>query len=389
MIRARRIVLLVAFLSTFLVFRLHSSGIEYREPKPLLDIDLTKILSNPNANIKTNATFYSIIKSSQASEMLMTVQSVEARFNHKYHYDWVFVSHRPINQVSRRLLANSVSGTSIFYQIPKIQWGFPLGVRRDLAAKLRRRSKLNGITTGISDYFRFRSRYQAGFQDPNSPLTNYKYYMRVEPGTLQTCDYDADWFVEMETNGYKFGVVSTLQETVKLYETLSSKVAAFIEEHLLKNYMQLDDCFFSNSMEIVDLDFIRSEQYQEFFQYIDQFQGWFYERWTDYHIHTVLSLLYLSPDELKFFNICHKVDNSNYCSAQEQFYLQNHCFCNPMESNYDLNCLEKLSTLIPNDLELKSVISFEKMDKQRLRKDFENDKLYEKEIVEPVEEEEE
>lgn len=61
-------------------------------------------------------------------------------------------------------------------------------------------------------------------------------------------------------------------------------------------------CHFWSNFEVGDLRFFRSEQYQTFFQYLDDAGGFFYERWGDAPVHSIAVSLFLRKEEVRYFD---------------------------------------------------------------------------------------
>lgn len=61
-------------------------------------------------------------------------------------------------------------------------------------------------------------------------------------------------------------------------------------------------CHFWSNFEIGDLNFWRSEAYTQYFEYLDQKGGFFYERWGDAPVHSIAAALFLKSDEIHFFH---------------------------------------------------------------------------------------
>lgn len=57
-------------------------------------------------------------------------------------------------------------------------------------------------------------------------------------------------------------------------------------------------CHFWSNFEIGDLDFWRSEAYEQFFEHLDRTGGFFYERWGDAPVHSVALGLFLDNEKI-------------------------------------------------------------------------------------------
>lgn len=61
---------------------------------------------------KMNATMVSLVRNEELSDMLTSIEEFEASFNHKYHYDWVFLNDKEFTQDSKSKLPKSALVTS-------------------------------------------------------------------------------------------------------------------------------------------------------------------------------------------------------------------------------------------------------------------------------------
>ncbi|KAJ2676023.1 hypothetical protein GGI25_003757 [Coemansia spiralis] len=60
-------------------------------------------------------------------------------------------------------------------------------------------------------------------------------------------------------------------------------------------------CHFWSNFEIGSLDFLRSEQYMSYFDYLDRAGGFFYERWGDAPVHSLGVTMFLNKNEVHWF----------------------------------------------------------------------------------------
>lgn len=49
------------------------------------------------------------------------------------------------------------------------------------------------------------------------------------------------------------------------------------------------------------MDFYRSKEYRDFFQFLDEDGGFYHERWGDAPIHSLAAALFLRPDQVHHF----------------------------------------------------------------------------------------
>lgn len=87
-------------------------------------------------------------------------------------------------------------------------------------------------------------------------------------------------------------------------------------------------CHYWNNFEIANMDVFRSETYQSFFKHIDQTGGFFYSRFGDAVVHSIAVSLFLSRDQVHWFNdIAYLHAPYETCPLNDELFLKNKCAC--------------------------------------------------------------
>ena len=90
-----------------------------------------------------------------------------------------------------------------------------------------------------------------------------------------------------------------------------------------------------SNFEIASLNFLRSQAYRDYFNFLDQEGGFFYERWGDAPVHSIAAALMLKKDEIHFFeDIAYWHVPFTHCPTEEKKRTDLKCHCNPDE-NFD------------------------------------------------------
>lgn len=139
-------------------------------------------------------------------------------------------------------------------------------------------------------------------------LKDTRYYWRVEPKVHFFCDVDYDVFRYMHDNNKTYGWTITLYDDPHTIPTLWPETAKFIADHpdYIHENAALDfltddqrrpehnrgaqgysTCHFWSNFEVADMDFFRSQKYEDYFNHLDRAGGFFYERWGDAPVHTI------------------------------------------------------------------------------------------------------
>lgn len=152
-------------------------------------------------------------------------------------------------------------------------------------------------------------------------LQQFKYYWRVEPETKYFCSIDYDVFKFMQDNNKSYGFNINVYDGPDTIRTLWNTTVDFIKQHpqylnrngaydwLLEDMQNPDKnekssystCHFWSNFEIADMDFFRSEAYTEWFKYLDQAGGFYYERWGDAPVHAIGLGLFEDKSKIHWF----------------------------------------------------------------------------------------
>ncbi|ODV83471.1 glycosyltransferase family 15 protein [[Candida] arabinofermentans NRRL YB-2248] len=304
----------------------------------------------------TNSTLYTLCRNSDLFEMLETIQNYEDRFNSRYNYDWVFLNDEPFTEEFQKLISNAVSGTAKFGLIPIEHWSFPESL--DIDHMNDRINVMMNDHEGPLPYadsisYRHMCRFESGFFYKHELLLDYDYFWRVEPGVKLYCDINYDIFKEMVENDYKYGFTISTIEYPKTIPSLFKNVHDYLLETDQSNLLNNDTnysrfiydskkenynlCHFWTNFEIGNLNVFRSKSYNDVFEYLDKRNGFFYERWGDAPIRSIILSLILNQGDIKRFeDIGYKHNPYLQCPQNEEIRLQNRCSCNPKEDFTEL-----------------------------------------------------
>ena len=151
-------------------------------------------------------------------------------------------------------------------------------------------------------------RWNSGLFYKHPALVNTRWYWRVEPKVHFFCDVDYDVFKYMEDNNKTYGFTINLFDAPQSIPTLwpeTEKFMAAHPEYIDKNNAMewLTDrqrrpahnakaqgystCHFWSNFEVADMNFWRSQAYQDYFDHLDRAGGFFYERWGDAPVHSI------------------------------------------------------------------------------------------------------
>lgn len=289
---------------------------------------------------------FSLVREEELDGMISSIEQLQERFNNKFHYDWLFVSETNFTTEFRdKIQSTLTSGQALFEQIPHEFWSYPDYIDSAKAAEGRKKLADDNVMYANSESYRHMCRFNSGFFQHLKTLQNYRYYWRVEPNVRFKCDIPEDPFKIMREGNYVYGWTMTMPEDVRTVRTLWSATKNFI--HTQKPYIPLDNmldfisddnalsynmCHYWSNFEIADLDFLRSDVYQAYFDHLDRSGGFFYERWGDAPVHTLAVSLFLPADKIKHFpNVGYYHEPNQGCPRDRKLHEALRCDCDPDE----------------------------------------------------------
>ncbi|KAJ1651936.1 alpha-1,2-mannosyltransferase ktr1 [Dispira simplex] len=262
---------------------------------------------------RANACFVVLVRNEELIDMVTTVLSLEKKFNSKYKYSYVFLNDKPFTEMFKNTIRLMTKSNVTFGLVPKEHWSYPSWINQTLAAETR--ENMRNIIYGDSESYRHMCRYQSGFFFRHPLLESYEYYWRVEPGVKFLCDIDYDPFLYLKDNDLQYGFTISLTEIMETVPTLWSTTKEFMRKHpeyvnnrnMLswvtdRSFQEYNGCHFWSNFEIASFQWLRSEKYLAYFDYLDQAGGYFYERWGDAPVHSLALSMFLPPEQVHWFS---------------------------------------------------------------------------------------
>ncbi|KAF8147842.1 glycosyltransferase family 15 protein [Crassisporium funariophilum] len=321
------------------------------EPKPQEPND------QPYTERRANATFVILCRNNQLWDTVRSVREIEDKFNHKYHYPYVFLNEVPFTEEFKYRLSTIVSSKAEFGLIPHDHWFQPDWIDEEKATKGREKMQSDNIIYGGSLSYRNMCRFNSGFFFRHPLMLKYKWYWRIEPDVHFHCDLLFDPFMYMQDNNKLYGFTITMYEYEATISTLWGHVKDFLEknpQYVAKNNAMgfISDnggerynlCHFWSNFEIADMDLWRGEAYMKFFEYLDSTGGFYYERWGDAPVHSIAAAIFATRDQIHFFDeIGYEHAPYTHCPKAGNNFERGRCSCNPGNNmdNDGISCLNK------------------------------------------------
>lgn len=283
------------------------------EQKTELVTEVVKVPEDKPPAEKASAAFVILTRNKDLKELRESLAQLEDRFNRHYHYPYVFLNNEHFSDEFKDKIRKVVSGECEFGLIPADHWSYPDFINQTRAAEARIDMKQRKVIYGGHESYRHMCRYESGFFFRHPLMEKYKWYWRVEPGVKFACDIDYDPFLFMEKNGKKYGFTIAIKEVLETIPTLWNTTMAFMKERKdlipKQNLMEFvtdekggyNRCHFWSNFEIGSLDFLRSEGYLAYFDYLDRAGGFFYERWGDAPVHSLGVAMLLNKNQVHWF----------------------------------------------------------------------------------------
>ncbi|KAI8976443.1 nucleotide-diphospho-sugar transferase [Pilobolus umbonatus] len=303
--------------------------------------------------IREKAAFVMLARNDDLEGARYAIQQLEDRFNHQYNYPYVFLNDEEFDQEFVEYTSGLVSGESHYGLVGSNTWGYPDWVDLEKAAEGREKLMKEDVPYAEVESYRHMCRFQSGYFFRHPLLDEYDYYWRVEPDVRFSCDIDYDPFKVMRERDLKYGFTLSLYEYEQTIPTLWDTVNQFVKEfpeHVIPfnssdsliEWVTEDEgetynlCHFWSNFEIGSLNWLRSKQYLDYFEFLDKTGGFFYERWGDAPVHSLAVALMLKQSEVHFFyDIGYFHDPFLHCPDEPSWLPIEKCNCNPHENSDD------------------------------------------------------
>ena len=131
------------------------------------------------ANEKANATFLALSRNSELGSMVYTLRQVEATFNSKYKYPYVFLNDEPFSKEFKDAVQKVITSKAYFGLIPKEHWSAPEHMDKERLRQHLERQAAGGVPYGGVESYHNMCRFYSGFFYKHPLLASFDYYWRV------------------------------------------------------------------------------------------------------------------------------------------------------------------------------------------------------------------
>ncbi|KAI9205883.1 glycolipid 2-alpha-mannosyltransferase-domain-containing protein [Polychytrium aggregatum] len=265
---------------------------------------------------RENACIIALARNSDKDGILKTLRTFEPTFNARHRYPYIFFNHEPFNQEFKDAILGATNASVRFEVITEAHWSIPRAFsRKEVEASIKEQSKKD--VNGGKESYHHMCRFYSGFFAQQEALKDFKYYWRIEPDVSFYCKLNYDPFELMRTHKKRYGFNIMAEETETTIPTLWNATLDYMYNRKmafpphLKAFEKPKDkidskseynlAHFWSNFEIGDLDFFRSSDYLDYFDYLDKRGGFFFERWGDAPVHSLAVGLFMDPTEVHYF----------------------------------------------------------------------------------------
>jgi len=205
------------------------------------------------------------------------------------------------DDLSKADIANLLTEFSLSFgflpniKFEKMEFSLPEGVSEDPAL----------YTLPLTQFrmgYRHMCRFYGGKIFNHPALAKYKWYMRLDSDSFILSKITRDPFKVMRENDYHYAFMEKEEyDAPWACEGLWDATKKFMEENksrVLNNNFEWNFEVYYTNFEIVDMDFYRSTNYQDYFNYLDSTGNIFYKRWGDHCIRWLGSTMFMPSEKI-------------------------------------------------------------------------------------------
>lgn len=183
---------------------------------------------------RANAAFVVLARNTEVQHVIKSMQSMERHFNQWFNYPWVFLNDEPFTDEFKNSVVKHTSADVEFGTIPTKEWDFDENIDKDELLEYIASQGDRKIMYGNLESYHKMCRFYSGFFYKHELVKKRDWYWRVEPNVEFFCDLTYDPFVEMESNGKKYGFTVMINELYYTIPGLFKETKAFVKKQGIK-----------------------------------------------------------------------------------------------------------------------------------------------------------
>ncbi|KIW67816.1 hypothetical protein PV04_07042 [Phialophora macrospora] len=278
---------------------------------------------------RPKAALISLVRNEELDGILQSMRQLEFHWNRQYNYPWVFFNEKPFSAEFKAATSSATSARTEYHLVPRAHWVTPPHINQTLYYNSLDYLSLTAVGKGHLLSYHAMIRWQSGLFYLHPALEKYDYYWRVEPDVHFFCDIPYDPFRFMHANEMVYGFNMAILDDARSFASLWSTTQDFIVQypHLIHPDANLDwlvdpatgwnynNCQFFSNFEIGSLSFFRdNEGSRLYFDWLDQKGGFYYSRWGDAPVHTLMVSMFTPPEKTWWFrDVGYQHDIARHC----------------------------------------------------------------------------
>ncbi|KOH00513.1 putative mannosyltransferase [Saccharomyces eubayanus] len=273
---------------------------------------------------KAKGTILSLVRNIDLEDIISSVRQLEEEYNKNFGYPYTFLNDEEFTDEFKDAIKRILPKDRLveFGTIDPGKWNIPDSIDKDKYHEKSAEMAKEGIHGAEAVSYHNMCRFYSKEYYHHPLLSKYKYVWRLEPKVSFYCKIEYDVFQFMSMNDKIYGYVLNVYESPKTIKTLWTSTMDFVKEH--PNYLNVNGafgwlkdnsqnpqnyedtqgystCHFWTNFEIVDLDFLRSEPYEQYMQYLEEKGGFYYERWGDAPVRSLALALFADKSRIHWF----------------------------------------------------------------------------------------
>ncbi|KAI3407049.2 KTR4 [Candida oxycetoniae] len=287
------------------------------------------ILVAPPQNLATykhaNATIIALVRNAESGKLGQSIKRFQKSFNDKFNYPYTFINDQPFTDKFKERIKRYTNDAPVeFVTINPKNWDKPQFIDEAKEAKEMQIMHSHDVAYAQKASYHNMCRFYSGSFYNLPELQKYKYYWRIEPQVDFYSDVTYDVFKYMEATEKIYGFVIGLYDIEETVKSLWPETLKYLNTG--DNYKYVNEngsfqwliedlqnpernkvaggystCHFWSNFEIGDMDFFRSEAYNNWFKYLDSTGGFYYERWGDAPVHSIGVSLFADKSKIHWF----------------------------------------------------------------------------------------
>ncbi len=269
---------------------------------------------NEKKPIKAAIVYLVRSKPEDISDLKRSLSLLDVNFNNRFNYP-VIIFHEDINEVLMEKIHTATHSTLRF---EKVIFEIPDFLKKDEIPEI---IFVDGFVFSMG--YRHMCRFFSGTIFYHPALKDYDYYWRLDTDSFLLDKINYDVFLFMQERNLEYGYIHIDKEELGAIQGLWNTTKKYIESNNIKpkflhKFMSngvWDRSYYYTNFEISKLDYWRSDEFMNFFNYLDRSGGIYKYRWGDAVIHLLAVSMFVSEEQVhKFSDIAyqHKAFINNY-----------------------------------------------------------------------------